>query len=61
METPDELETADLVTALKAAAEPTRLRIVDEIPRNAMMKPRRGHVRDLLAGPDAGPDAGDAG
>jgi acyl-CoA synthetase (AMP-forming)/AMP-acid ligase II len=27
---------------------PTVVRIVDEIPRNAMMKPRRGHIRDVL-------------
>jgi hypothetical protein len=26
------------------------VRIVDEIPRNAMMKPRRAHIRDALGG-----------
>jgi long-chain acyl-CoA synthetase len=29
---------------------PVIVRIVDEIPRNAMMKPRRAHIRDVLGG-----------
>ena len=36
---------------------PVQVRVVDEIPRNAMMKPRRGHIRDVLTAP-AGGDGG---
>jgi acyl-coenzyme A synthetase/AMP-(fatty) acid ligase len=38
----------DQVAPYKA---PTVVQIVDEIPRNAMMKPRRGHIRDVLGAP----------